>query len=310
MNPAVTDIPTYGPCLSVNADPPLSDVMGTENGNLIFAATVFICDISVDLGSMSHDQQERVTMHRWDSGPETLNALPHAPHACAPSVGSAGVKGFFANLARGDFGHAGRQLASLLTPRPLYAAAMLDVGAGGFTFEFSAFQFALPSKIAIVAGTGDGAVVTPGTVLNPKVLLTDLGGDPVEGATVRFVTDLFECDPNSEGEVGSAAVLATVVTPANGEASTPWTINSGANTLWACGRGLGGDDVSGPRGQGDGDSAVDPFQPLSTNLGDGSDGPEVLVQTGSVEFNATGTAIIGRIRAVPTTTTPLVNRNR
>ena len=300
MNPAVTDIPTYGPCLSVNADPPLSEVMPTTSGLLVVPATVFICDITVDLGVMAHEQQERITMHRWDNGPDQLHALPHAAHACAPSVSSTETTGFFANLTRGSFRAAGRALVSLLTPRPLYAAVMLDVGAGGFTRQFSAFQFALPSKIAVVGTSNFGNVTEP---VNPTVLITDLGGDPVEGATVRFVTSPFECDPNAEPP-SIASVIGTMVTPANGQATTSWTVNAGAQTLYACGRGLGGDNVSGPRDE------VDPFQPLSTTLEGMSvpNGPEVLVQTGSVQFTACGADVCEIILKTRSGASAVVNR--
>ena len=116
MNPAVTDLPTFGPCVTVTATPPLGGALTND-------ATVFICDIHPVLPiGMDHEQTERITLHRYDPG--SLTALPHAPHVCQQQVGSAGsIKGVFASLARGSFKSAGRELVSMLSPRHSYASA-------------------------------------------------------------------------------------------------------------------------------------------------------------------------------------------
>lgn len=268
LNPRETDLPTYGPCLRITADPPLAEgALSAE------AATVFICDISPFTSSLTPEQKERITLHRFDE-PSTMAALPHA-HGCEQTVGAAGsLKGFFSNLARGEIRSAGRQLVAMVAPKPLYASMMLDVGAGGLTEDFSDFQFALPAKLAISAG--DGQLAAPGVLpIQPQVVVTDLGGDPVLGARVRFADTPADCAALADG-VGT-------MTNAAGHASTSWTIVDGPNWLAACGRGLAGTDFSGPR------TGDDPFQPLSDHFGDAVDGPAVPVVTGSVTFAATGT---------------------
>lgn len=270
LNPRATDLPVFGPCVRVTANPALSA------SALVNSATVFICGVTATLPpTMSSSQRERVTLHRFDA-PSALAALPHA-HACEPSFAAGSIKGLFRDLAHGAFKAAGGQLVSLLLPKALNAASRrLDVGAGGSTIDFSDFQFALPAKLQISAG--DGQVAAPGSTLpvNPKVLVTDLGGDPVPGARVRFAATATTC----------AGLSAGVGTPsdASGAVSSTWTISgiAGANQLFACGRGLAGSDVHGPR------PGVDPFQPLSTHFGDLSNGGFVPVLTGSVQFTATG----------------------
>ena len=274
LNPAVTDLPTYGPCVRVTASPALPP------GALSNSATVFICAVESFLpGSMSHQQTERVTMHRYDApvnqGAARFAALPHAP-ACATTLGMGSVKGMWHDLARGAYASAGRELFAMLAPKPLNAATRrLDVGAGALTDEFSDFQFALPAKLSIVAGNGQTGA--PGTALpvSPSVSVTDLAGDLVPNARVRFAASAVACAGLSVGS-GTPSSAAGIVT------DQPWVIAAGANTRVACGRGLAGTDFSGPR------SGVDPFQPLSTKFGDASNGLEVNVLTGSVQFSATG----------------------
>ena len=274
LNPRATDLPVFGPCVTVTASPPL-DPQGLTN-----AATVTICDIHPNLPpGLTDEEQDRITMLRYDA-PGTVTALPHAP-GCGPTVGSTGsLKGFLVALAHGRLGSAGHQLIQMVSPKPLYAAMFLHQGGGGLSEGFSDFQFGRPSKMEIVSAT-DNQVAAPGTALpvNPTVLVTDLGGDPVEGARVRF-------DPLS-----SACAYGTgveVLTDANGHASAPWTLSAtpGINTRDVCGRGVAGDDNNGPR------TGVDPFQPEDIAFGDASNGGEVAVLNGSVTFHATGGEIL------------------
>jgi len=288
LNPRVTDLPTYGRCASVTADPPLT-------APLAQAAVVFICNAVDDIGtSLSPAQRSRVSLHRFDESlgagdPDSLTALPHVdPEACEappPSFGLGhSLKGMLADLRHGRFKSAGGRLTGLLSPKPLYAA-VLDEGGGGLSFIFSDFQFALPAKMEKVPST-DNQVAPPGTLAtSPKVLVTDLAGDPVANARVRFAGTT------------EAACLATspstgVLTAADGTASTSWTISQGSNTLVACGRGLADADEStnGPR------AGFDPFQPIQTpfDAADPTGGPvEELVLVGSVTFSATGVSLLG-----------------
>lgn len=275
LNPSVTDLPIYGPCVRVTASPALPP------SKLTNAATVFICAVGPTLlGSMSHDQTERVTMHRYDppvsEGAARFAALPHAP-ACNAPVVVGSVTGLVRAVAQGAFASAGRELFAMIAPKRLNAATRrLDVGPGAFTDEFSDFQFALPSTLTIVAG--DGQTGAPGAqlLIAPSVKVTDLGGEPVPNARVRFAASTGACAGASTG-TGTLSNASGIVTDG------PWTIVAGANTRVACGRGLAGTDNNGPRV-----GVVDPFQPLSMHFGDTSNGLEVSVLTGSVQFTATG----------------------
>ena len=274
LNPAVTDLPTYGPCVRVTASPALPP------GALPNAATMFICAVGSFLpGTMTPEQTERVTMHRYDApvnqGPARFAALPHAP-ACATTLGMGSVKGMLHDLARGAYATAGRELFAMLAPKPLNAATRrLDAGAGALTDEFSDFQFALPAKLSVVAGNGQTGAPASTLPVRPTVSVTDLAGDLVPNARVRFAASAVACAGLSAGS-GTLSSAAGIVT------DQPWVIAAGANTRVACGRGLAGTDYNGPR------TGVDPFQPLSTKFADASNGLEVNVLTGSVQFSATG----------------------
>src|SRR6185369_2627971 len=135
------------------------------------------------------DQEKRITMHQLDEDPithvQTVHALPHAP-GC-PQVGAqATVKGFINALAHKNWSKAGKELAGLLSPRPLYARRIDQGGGGEQVADFSDFQFALPVKGQISAGQNQGVVAGNPAATNPKVLVTDLGNLPVSGVTVKF----------------------------------------------------------------------------------------------------------------------------
>ena len=280
LNPAVIDLPTFGDCVRVTTDPVLP--------RLTTPATVFVCSVGINaplFAGLSEEQEARVTMHRYDAtGPQAgVTALPHA-QACVPGTpgGIASTRpsftGMLANLAHGQIRRAAKEAVALLAPEPLYAAKFIDLGGGGFTEFFSDFQFALPAKMEIVSGT-DGQVAAGGTVLAPTVRVSDLGGDPVAGATVHF----FTSDP-------AISTDTTVTTDASGLASVPWTIGTGTSTLPASGRGIAGPTANGPRRSvgAEIDDILDPFQPIQSHFDAGFTGvPQaVSVLTGSVTFTA------------------------
>jgi len=195
-----------------------------------------------------------------------------------PSIGSV-----LADLAHGRFKSAGGKLLSILGPTPLNARRV-DEGGGGQTGDISDFQFALPTKVAIDAGDGQSGPVGSALPVPPRVKLTDLGGEPVKGATIKFQGD------------GVAATSLT--TDATGLLSIPWTLpNWGLNSLTASGRGIGGNDNNGPR------CGVDPFQAIQGSPHPAEFGPAavcapsetngpaetpVTLATGSVVFKAYG----------------------
>lgn len=274
------DAPLFGTCVRITADPALPP------SGFAVLATVFICDVndaSVASRVVDHAQSERITIHRLDPGEEgpVITALPHAPACGVPIASTQGsLHGMLAALRRGHVGAAAREALSMLAPKPLYAARFIDLGGGGFTAALSDFQFALPSKMEIVPSS-DGQAVIPGTTISPTVLVTDLGGEPVRGAAVHFLT----ADP--------ATMPGTVVTTgADGLASTPWPIGLGHNALTARGRGIAAPATNGPRRTPNSviDDIVDPFQPIQSPFDAGTTGTPlpVTVGTGSVTFAATG----------------------
>ena len=274
---AVVDFPVFGSCVRVTS----ADALTTLNN----PAIVQICDLAgtaSGAGIASEAQEHRITLHRKDGS--VIKALPHAV-GCAVFTGQAtpSVGSVLADLAHGRFKSAGGKLLSILSPTPLYARR-IDEGGGGQTGDFSDFQFGLPSKATIDAGDGQAGPVGSVLPVQPRVKVTDLGGEPVKGATIKFQGD------------GVAATSLT--TDATGLLSIPWTLpNWGLNSLTASGRGIGGDDISGPR------CGVDPFQaiqgpPHPAEFGPAavcgpseSNGPAetpVTIATGSVVFNAYG----------------------
>jgi hypothetical protein len=269
------DLPLFGTCVRVTADPALPPSGFTT------PATVFICDVndaSVASRVVDPAQAERITLQRLDPGP-VITALPHAS-ACESPIASADgtLRGMFAALRRGHLGAAAREVASMLAPKPLYAARFIDLGGGGFTSELSDFQFALPSKMEIVAGTND-QTAPAGSTLLPAVQVTDLAGAPVIGATVHFFTG----DP-------ATAPGTLVTTDASGLASASWTIGTGTSTTHASGRGIATASINGPRRSvgSEIDDILDPFQPIQSHFDTWFTGvaQPVSVYTGIVSFTA------------------------
>jgi hypothetical protein len=263
-----SDLLRFGSCVRVLANPGLTAPLNVP-------AEVWVCDSGIN--SSSSDQLKRVTMHRYDA-PNTM-ALEHAHDQCAPSISDAGysLKGVVAELLSGRFRSAGKQLRGVLGPRPLHATAVLDVGAGGETDGFSDFQLLLPAKMAKCGG--DGLTVLAGSVISPKVCVTDLAGEPVVGATVHFST--------TDGSVYPQSVVTTL-SAGEAVATAAWTISTtpGPNLLVASGNGIAVAGNDGPRG------VFDPFQPFPYA---GPPTPEsgtplgaVDVTTGTETFNVTG----------------------
>ena len=314
----VTDLPTFGICTRVRIDPALS-------GPLTVPALVYSCSIyetAVAAGVTGSAQAERLSLHELNeqAGTPTVRALPYAAPACpnaTPTIVSLapGLRHMLAALANGNLKSAGRQMVALLAPRPLYAARFIDLGGGGRTFLSDAgagggiarvtesisapseaaavvvpdpllvtqrdFQFALPTKMAPEA-TPLSQTVLPGAVLTVTLKLSDLGNGLVRGGRLHFSA--------SPGSSVSATVIQ--MTPISGLATVSWTLNSvaGANSLTVTGDGIAADNSNGPR------SGVDPFQPLHTHWGDGSDSPTSFpLGTGSITFTATGLNPTGTI---------------
>jgi len=274
LNDRVLDLPTFGSCVRVTSDPPL------PGGRFVNAATVFICDLGPSLAGRvaSEAQEKRITLHKLDivEGGPVVTALPHAGGCptrtalAAPSFGR-----LLRAVASAEWTAAAGQLAGLAGPRTLYANALLDQGGGGVAPDLSDFQFALPAKMEKVPAT-DNQSALPGTTLpvNPKVVVTDLGNEPVSGARVTFATTFGSVTPT------------TVLTGTDGSAQAAWTLSgsAGSNSLKASGRGIAGADFRGPR-----PGINNPFQPISSFFDNTSVGAgPVTVLKGSQTFTAIG----------------------
>ena len=285
MHGRITDLPTFGNCVRVTADPSLPP------GGFGVPATVFDCNvsdltISVDnpdlrvVGKVrNHQQADRITLHQYDviDGRPRLLALPHAPACGATPPVTGSIHGILDDLRHGELKAATKQMLAMVTPKSAYAAMFIDLGGGGFASELSDYQFALPAKFTIDAST-DNAMLGPGEAATPTVTVSDLDDQPVSGATVSFAP-----------AVGSTS-LTSVVTGADGKASTVWTFGPPGTsaTLLVSGRGIAGDDNNGPR-----DGVVDPFQPIQELFHPSPLDLPVVVLPGSVTFH--GTALVSPI---------------
>src|SRR5467141_621626 len=175
------DLPKFGNCLAVTADPPLAAPLSPP-------ATISMCSLHDNIPALVHAQQDLVALHRQDISPDAtlISALPHSTDFCPTPIGEAPLPPARNWLVAG-WRAVRHGVASLFGVRPLHAAsAMLDVGGGGETPNFSDFQFALPAKMQI-ASTVDQLVAPNIDVPSPpSVLVTDAEDRPVGGARVHF----------------------------------------------------------------------------------------------------------------------------
>jgi hypothetical protein len=271
LNPRAIDLPTFGSCISVRATPVLTGPLDTP-------ADVSVCDFSSDViaAGISEEQEHRITMHRLDGS--TVHALPHSSGcplisgSITPSFGSV-VK----ELARGNLRAAVGKLAAIVGPTPLNARRRrLDVGGTSKTGEFSDFQFALPCKLEIDVGNLQIAPQSTTLLVNPGVKCTDLDGDPVANATIRFAA--------AQGSVGADSALSDP----DGVARTSWTLGTliGTESMTASGRGIAGGNFDGPR------CSFDPFQPIQLSphpaeFGQGACTPDGPVETPVLLYEGT-----------------------
>lgn len=227
------DLRLVGPCFTIVSDPPNIELADGE-------AIVGICDLeSLNEPFASQDQRSRVTIHQFDNG-SFAEVLPHAhPEGC-PVVGSSLPAHPLLRLAAA----ATDRVVDWLTPGTLIAgSALLDTGGGGRLGSFrSNFSGAIPSRIEVGPGGDLGPVDAPvGDPVDPApiVRVVDSGGEPVEGATVRF--DVL-------GPAGSSTVdgqsSVEVLTDDQGLADGSWVLNDAENNphelrVWAKGMVVG-----------------------------------------------------------------------
>ena len=86
----------------------------------------------------------------------------------------------------------------------------------------SATATGAPAEIAAVAGADQAVAVGSAVPVRPEVLVTDAGGEPLQGVRVTFVT-----------ERDAAVTGAEVITAASGRAAVGgWTLGTSAGSYW------------------------------------------------------------------------------
>ena len=258
------DLPVFGNCLRIVADPPLA-------APLFPPATVSICSIDEPSLPLTHEQSELLTVHRQDD--DVVVALPHSRDACEASIGSRDDAP--SGLASLGWRAVRNVAAWIFKPTTLHATTMvLDVGAGGQTDGFSDFQLALPAKMEFASAVDQ--VTAPNTLVPdpPAVFVTDATGHGVANARVHFQI-------TSTG--GGSITPTTVFTNADGVAAlTQWTVGAaGRHFVQASGKGIADPNNNGPA------EGFDPFAPAVLHDPDEDEAqPPVTLGTGSLTFNA------------------------
>ncbi len=264
------DLPTFGACLDITADPMLIGERVLEDPAIVSVCSQFVTGLD--------DMQEPlVTLHQFDlvDDEAVVMALPHTADFCdAPVPAPGSSAGLPINLVRDGWRIVRDGLTALVNPEPLSATtALLDQGNGGSTGTFgSSFQLALPAQMDFVSEDDESRFAAPGGTLPAKVDVTDRNGDPVEGATVTFT--IIE----GNGSVGS--IQTVVVTGPDGRAEASWTLDDepGSNALTASGFG-----IADPLDDG-------PFMPDISLPTD--EQTAVFLETGEIVFSATGTNFV------------------
>lgn len=270
---AAIDLPTFGPCLKTEA---------SYAGQLSLPATLSICEpIDFIPPQYPHEQTEQITLHHFHTvgaAVTKVEALPEANN-CTTVTGDAGTGNGVTQLAR----HVAKSIGAFLKPRPLHAAAALDVGGGGFTFELgSLFKLALAGKFDYVNAADATQFSSPGKTVTLSAKVTDLDGNPIFGSRVHW--SLI-----SAPGPGASLSAAQALTDANGVAQIVLQLpqKTGTTIVHATGKGiadarstgclLGVSSAScnGPR------AGFDPFLPLNLSR-DGEIGTEVEIATGTL----------------------------
>jgi CARDB len=261
------DLPVFGNCLRVTANPRLA-------APLFPRATVSICSIDPPTLPLTHEQSDLLTLHRQDD--EIIQALPHSDDFCGEPIGrrDAGPTNFAARGWR-----AVRDIAAwIFKPATLHATTMvLDVGAGGETESFSDFQFALPAKMELVSPAEQATEPNTPVPAAPAVRVTDADGNPVANARVHFQI-------TSTGGGSLAPEAGVVFSNAAGRAAlSQWTVGAaGVHSVQAFGKGIADPENNGPA------EGFEPFAPrVFHNPEQNEAQAPVTLETGRLEFHAT-----------------------
>jgi hypothetical protein len=230
------DLPTFGPCVKT---------VSLFTGTLGTPAIVSLCDNLDPTGfGLAHSQEHQLALHHFRADLSKVTALPEVWQCIPPTSGtvaSAPRRGVLrlASLL-------GQTLRSWMTPRPLYAsAALIDRGGGGQTSDFgSFFKLALPGKFEYVnPGDGEQSGVA-GSPLTLRVKVTDLFGDAVRNARVRWRAIV---PPNDAATVLGTVPPGPTLTNAQGiaQATAQLASAAGRNVFYAFGRGIADNRATG-----------------------------------------------------------------
>src|SRR5260221_4767481 len=287
------DIPVFGNCVRIAADPPLGAT------RLSPPATVSICSLDELTLPLTHAQSELVTLHRQDASVDgnVVVALPHSTDFCQGTIGRSEHTG--PQTLAGRTWRAIRDAARwVFQPATLHARTMvLDVGAGGQTDGFSDFQLALPAKMVILSLADQSTAPNTAVPSVPLVFVTDAEGNAVANARVHFQI------MSSGG--GSFLPPSPIMTDGTGQATLAgWVLGAlGQHTLQAYGHG-----IADPDHPGTGHGFI-PFAPaVLPNPGDEELQSPQFFGTGHLTFNATASGVdlvvsTGAPTVTPTTVT-------
>lgn len=257
-----TDLPVFGTCLATDTD---------YEEELTPLALISICDandIPIDEDRVwDHPQEETITLfHFSDLSEKAVHALPHAAPNC-PTFGSEPSNPLirFAKAVKD-------RLLSVVTPEPLEAnVVLLDRGGGYHTPTMNTkFVMLLPGKFELLNSVDAERVAMVGSTVPAAVKVTDLYGNPIKGARVRFDS------PTPDGSITATEVMTDFDKDnpdpsSDGVASVDWTIasNPKLNELFVWGRTIADFTSEAHNGPRDGSSvygAYDPFLALNTTF--------------------------------------------
>ncbi len=232
---AAIDIPTFGPCLKTETL--FTAALGTP-------AIVSLCNQLDPSGfGLARSQLEQLALHHFSDDLSRVQALPEAwqcatPTASLPSAAPNAVLRL-AQVLRDN-------VLGVFTPRLLHAAAaMIDRGGGGQTPDIASFfKLGLPAKFEYVS-PNDASQTGPADTRFPlRALVTDLFGEPVRNARVRWRAVV---PPNEGATVLGAVPTGFTLTNAMGIAqrTVELAMSPGVNVFHAFGRGIADSRTSG-----------------------------------------------------------------
>jgi hypothetical protein len=263
--PTLIDLPLFGPCME-------TVLLSGEEIDLAEGATATISFCNVDITSfgLSAAQTANLRVHHFRSDGK-IEALRVA-NECSS---------FSTSLPSNPVERFASRILSWISPSPLRAAAVQRGGFGGNSLGtiLSKFKIALPAKIDYVSAADATRLAAAGSTLPTQAKVTDLNGDPVAGATVRWNVAAigvegaevagFVVDPDGTDPTCTASTPDHVVctTGSSGTVEVDWILSTdpGINKLTAGGIGIA-DSRTGKNGPRDGTydgGPFDPFQPIA-----------------------------------------------